>query len=372
MPKKGDRRIYLSPPNVGEEESGSLRDVIQSGWVAPVGPQLNVFEEELESKFPGKRVLALSSGTSALHLALILSGVSDGDEVLVGSFTFAAAVNVVHYERAIPVFLDSECDTWNIDPNLLSEYLKNHTAPKAVIVTHLFGVPAKVDELRKICKHYGIKMIEDAAEALGSKYQGCFLGGFGDYGVLSFNGNKIITTGGGGALVVGEKGYDRALHLATQANKGVFDYDHHEVGFNYRLSNVLAGVGVAQLKKLDAFVKKKRSVFAYYNEHLSQDVFELPKEPDESLCNRWLTTPLIQVEGITPLTIIQFLDEQNIESRALWRPLHLHKAYEKARFYGSGVCEKIYSEGLCLPSGTQLSDEDLAYIVDQVHHAVSS
>ncbi len=371
MQKRGDQRIYLSPPNAGAEEKEMLNRVLESGWLAPAGTYLDVFEEELGKIYPEKKVLALNSGTSALHLALILSGIAENDQVIVSSFNFVAAANAVRYERAIPVFLDSEPDTWNMDPDLLAEYLENHARPKAVIVTHLYGVPAKIRQLKDVCDLYGVALIEDAAEALGSTYEGVALGSFGNYGILSFNGNKIITTGGGGGLIVPEKDYQRALHLATQANKGTFGYDHDEVGFNYRMSNVLAGIGVGQLRKLNAFVDKKRALFEYYKTNLISDAFEFPPEPVRSVCNRWLSTPLLRAEVVSPLAMVQFLDQKNIESRRLWKPLHLHKAYSDTIFYGKGIGEQIYERGLCLPSGTQLSADDLAYIVAALNELVS-
>ena len=373
MQASDEMKIYLSPPNVGKEEQEKLSHVIQDGWVAPVGPELDAFESQLCQLFPGKKVLAVNSGTSALHLALILAKVSTGDKVVVSSFNFAAAANVVHYQRAVPVFLDSEPSTWNLDPELLQEYIKKHEKPKAVIVTHLYGVPAKVKAIQDICRSHGISLIEDAAESMGSTLNGEPLGSFGDFGVLSFNGNKIMTTGGGGGLIVAEDRYHSALHLATQANRGSFGYDHDQIGYNYRLSNVLAGIGVAQLSKLASFVEKKRAIFNQYVKLLDEEVFELFKDPEGSHCNRWLTTPLLRTsQKPMPVEIINYLRKHQVEARELWKPLHLHQAYAGTEFYGSGICERIYELGLCLPSGTQLTSSDVDRVVRCVHDALKA
>ncbi len=358
-------RIYLSPPNVGETEKKLLAQVIDQGWVAPAGPQLELFEKELGERYPGKRVLALNSGTSALHLSLILAGVGSGDIVLVSTFTFAACANVILYQGATPVFVDSEATTWNIDPEKLEEYFRNATVPpKAVIVTHLFGTPAQIDRIRSICDSYGVCLIEDAAEAVGSKLNDQPLGTYGDYGILSFNGNKIITTGGGGALILPEKEYDRGLHLATQANSSSSGYDHREVGYNYRLSNVLAGVGLAQLGRLEEFLGRKRAVFNYYQENLG-DIFEFPEEPEGSFCNRWLTTPLFK-NDLSPGDLINYLSEHQIETRELWKPLHLHEAYKHHEYLGDQVAQQIYEKGICLPSGSNLEEEDQNRIIELI------
>lgn len=368
------RKIYLSPPNVGEKEKTLLADTISEGWVAPIGPQLDQFEKELERNMEGKRALALNSGTAALHLALKLAGVEKGDHVLVGTFTFAACANVVSYQGAETIFIDSEKETWNLDPILLEEYLVSaRIKPKAVIVTHLYGVPAQILRIRSICDMHGAVLIEDAAEAIGSKYSGNQVGTFGDFGVISFNGNKLITTGGGGALVVSEENYVKGLHLATQANCDPVGYDHDMVGYNYRLSNVLASVGLAQLEKLEYFVKRKREIYDYYRSHLPS-AFVLEEPNDDSFCNRWLTTPLIAEDWkqkIDPLDLIRFLKAKNIESRPLWKPLHLQRAYRDFAFVGSSVAESIYENGLCLPSGSGLSDNDLEFIVSQINSYLS-
>lgn len=338
--------------------------VIDSGWVAPVGDALTEFEEKLENHFPHKKILALNSGTSALHIALILAGVEDGDHVLVGTFTFAACANAILYERAVPIFIDSEVETWNLDPDLLEEYLRNSKKiPKAVIVTHLYGMPAQMARINKIANEYGVKVIEDAAEALGATIKGKQVGGFGDFGVVSFNGNKIITTSAGGALICSESNRNRGLYLATQANSGSFGYDHKEAGYNYRMSNVLAAIGVAQQKKLSGFVEKKRLIFSRYKGALSS-YFEFLDEPTGFHSNRWLSTGVLKDGEVESL--IEFLDDLAIETRRLWKPLHLHDAYKSAQFFGSGVAEAFYEKGICLPSGTGLTIEEHNLVIDQI------
>lgn len=362
-------RIYLSPPNMGVEEIEQSRATISSGWMAPVGAALDRFEHELEKKFSDKRVLCLNSGTSALHLALVLSDVQSGDEVVVGSFTFAACANVVKYQGANLVFIDSESTTWNMDPELLRNYFLAGGKAKAVIATHLYGVPAKIYEIRKTCREFGAILIEDAAEALGSTFQGGQVGDFGDFGVVSFNGNKIITTSAGGALILSNEKYKRAKHLSTQANSGAFGYDHKEVGYNYRQSNLLASIGLEQLKKLNHFMGRKREIFNSYLTNLPSEVFEFPSEVNGVECNRWLTTPLIRKDSkisFEPIELIKFLDNVNIEARMLWKPLHLHQAYSHAAFSGNGIAEDLYHRGLCLPSGSGLSDEALQRVADAV------
>ncbi len=364
-----DKRIYLSAPNVGQREKVLLSEAVDSGWIAPVGPQLDRFEQELKRRFENRRVLAVNSGTSALHLALVLSEVGRKDDVVVGTFTFAACANVVLYQGATPVFIDSEKETWNLDPQLLREYLRtNDRKPRAVIVTHLYGVPAKIEEIKRICEEYEVILIEDAAEAIGSTVNEKQVGSFGEYGVISFNGNKLVTTSGGGALITSEQHYERGLHLATQANIGAMGYDHQEVGYNFRLSNLLAGVGLAQLEKMEVLVKRKREIFDFYKSKL-ESTFQFPEEPEGCVCNRWLTTPL--GEDLDTMELIRFLDEKNIETRRLWKPLHLNKAFSDFPFIGSGVAEDFYNRGLCLPSGSGLTDEDMNYVVDQINSYLS-
>lgn len=360
------KRIYLSPPNFSDIEMSEVEKVFSSGWIAPVGPALDAFEASLAENYVNRSVLALNSGTSALHLALILAGVEDGDEVLIGSFTFAACANAVLYERAIPVFIDSDRTSWNLDPDVLEEYLSHsNILPKALIVTHLYGMPADIERIAAIAKKYGVQVIEDAAESLGAKVKGQHVGSFGDFGVISFNGNKIITTGGGGALICSEKDWERGKHLATQANSGRMGYDHKEAGFNYRMSNVLAGVGLGQLTKLDAFIEKKRSVFQIYQDNLSE-YFDFLDEPSNRFSNRWLTTAIMKDESRSIDDLIQHLEDRNIETRKLWKPLHLHDAYSSSAFIGAGVCETIFKKGICLPSGSGLTNDEQDLVVQEI------
>lgn len=361
-----NKRIYLAPPNFSNEELDQVDQVITSGWLAPVGPAIDAFEEQLASRYSNKKVLALNSGTAALHLALILAGVEDGDEVLVSSFTFAACANVVLYERAIPVFLDSEEHTWNVDPQILEDYLSNvKKLPKALIVTHLYGMPAEIHQIASIARKYGVKVIEDAAEALGAQTNGIDVGGIGDFGVLSFNGNKIITTTAGGALICNEEGWERGKHLSTQANSGKYGYDHSEAGYNYRMSNVLAGIGLGQLSKLDTFVEQKRIIFQKYKERLSQHL-DFLEEPAYCFSNRWLTTACLKDENRSVEALIQHLDDHSIEARRLWKPLHMHQAYLNSSFIGTGICEALFDKGICLPSGTGLTDDLQADVISRV------
>ncbi|MEO9485170.1 MAG: aminotransferase class I/II-fold pyridoxal phosphate-dependent enzyme [Ekhidna sp.] len=360
------QRIYLSPPDFSKSELNEVSKVFESGWIAPVGPAIDAFEAKLAEKYNDKSVLALNSGTSALHLALILAGVGDGDEVLVSSFTFAACANTVLYERAIPIFLDSDDVSWNLDPDVLLNYLSNaEVIPKALIVTHLYGMPADMKRIAGISKEYGIKIIEDAAESLGAMDDGVHVGGIGDYGIISFNGNKIITTSGGGALICSSEDWERGKHLATQANSGSFGYDHKEAGYNYRMSNVLAGIGLAQLTKLDSFVKRKRMIFEMYEDQLS-GYFDFLQEPASMFSNRWLTTALLKEEGREIDELVVYLNGHEIESRRLWKPLHLHEAYHASVFIGEGVCEQIYRRGICLPSGCGLTVDQQQFVIDKI------
>ncbi|WP_462248560.1 aminotransferase class I/II-fold pyridoxal phosphate-dependent enzyme [Ekhidna sp.] len=359
------QRIYLSPPNISEEERELVQDALASGWIAPIGPSLEQFEKKLEGYFGGRSVLAVNSGTSALHLALILCGVEDGDGVVVSSFTFAASANIVLYERAIPIFIDSEELSWNLDPEILASYLsKAEVLPKAIIVTHLYGMPAQIDRIIEIAEEYKVKVIEDAAESLGATLNGKYVGGFGDYGIISFNGNKIITTSAGGALICDDIGWERGRYLATQANSGTSSYEHKEAGYNYRMSNILAGIGLAQSAKLDLFIEKKRAIYKLYKEALGT-YFEFLDEPANSYSNRWLTSVLVKDRSRSLSDLISYLDSNNIEARRLWKPLHLQEAYADSVFIGKGKCEELYERGICFPSGTGLTEE-------QQHHVIKT
>ncbi len=369
--KVNSEHIYFSPPFVGELEEKALIKVIRSGWVAPAGPDLRLFESALCSRFKFPNVLALNSGTAALHLALILAGVKAKDVVLVGTFTFIAAANAVKYVGATPIFIDSEEHTWNLDPALLIEYLEaqqnSDRMPKAVIVTHIFGRAAQISAIAEICTRFGVKLIEDAAEALGTEHEGKNMGGFGDFGVLSFNGNKIITTGGGGALIC-QKAEDhvKALLLATQFKSKADHYLHHELGFNYRMSNVLAALGLAQLAHFNEIIKRKQQIHAFYESALAQtNSLEISK------CiatNHWVFPILIKSDAVTkkinPSIINTFFEQRNIEVRRFWRPMHLQPLYAQNEFVGSYISKRLFDQGICLPSGAGLDLNQLQRVVD--------
>ena len=364
--------IYLSPPSVGASEEQGLFKVLRSGWVAPAGPAITAFEKGLCEAGSYKYVTALSSGTAALHLAVKLAGVEQGDLVVVGTFTFVAAANAVTYQGGIPIFVDSESRTWNIDPGLLERRLalakRSNERIKAVIVTHLYGMPAQMDRIVAICDRYDVILIENTAEALGGRLGVRWLGGFGRFGVLSFNGNKIITTSGGGALIC-QNSYDadRAIHLSQQAKEASDSYHHTELGYNYRLSNVLAALGVSQLDKLNQFIERKREIYAFYKAHLEGlGIFDFLEEPTSCFSNRWLTTLLISdqyKELITPNQIIDVLKEDRIEARRLWKPLHLQPLYHQSEYVGGQTAERLFNAGICLPSGVDLTQEDLLRVI---------
>jgi dTDP-4-amino-4,6-dideoxygalactose transaminase len=364
-------RIYLSPPHIGDLERKYVEEAFNTNWVSPAGPHITAFEEELAAYLgEGIHVAALSSGTAAIHLALIILGVKQGDEVICSTFTFSGSCNPIVYQGATPVFVDSDPITWNLDPTLLrtaitDRIVKTGKKPKAIIVVDLYGNPAKLNELTEISREFGIPMIEDAAEGLGSTYNGRKLGTFGEFGILSFNGNKIITTSGGGALVSKNREFiEKARFLATQARDKAPYYQHTQIGYNYRLSNICAGIGRGQLRVLDERVKSRRSVFDYYSKHLeNRSLYQFLDEPKGVYSNRWLTTVLLKGPGITPERVMTELERNNIESRPLWKPMHLQPVFKDAPFYGNGLSEKLFGEGLCLPSGSALSYVDLGRIV---------
>ncbi len=359
-------RVYLSPPHMNAREREFLLDAFDSNWIAPIGPDLNAFEQEVAAKVGVAHSAGLASGTAAIHLALQLLGVGSGDEVLVSSFTFAASVNPVCYLGATPVLLDSERGTWNLDPNVLETVLQNKaqkgTLPKALVVVDLYGQAADYDAIVPLCQRYGVPIVEDAAEALGATFQGKHAGSFGDMGVFSFNGNKIITTSGGGMLVSdNETWITRARHLATQAREPAAHYEHVDVGYNYRLSNLLAALGRGQLEDLDAKVDKKRAIFAAYKEALGHiDGIEFMPQDPRGRSNCWLTCLTVDpsITGVDREVLRLGLEDENIESRPLWKPMHLQSVFSKAPYFGGQVAEQLFETGLCLPSGTSLKDED--------------
>lgn len=358
-------KIWLSSPHMSGNELKYVNKAFEENWVAPLGPNVNGFEKDIQDYLNIKCAAALSSGTAAIHLALILLGVEQGDEVLVSSFTFSATVNPIIYQKAVPVFIDSEKDTWNMDPILLEEAIKDRIEqgkkPKAIIVVHLYGMPAHIEKIMKIANAYEIAVIEDAAEALGSSYKGQKLGTFGNFGILSFNGNKIITTSGGGALISNSKeDIEKARFLATQARDNAPHYQHTHVGYNYRMSNIVAGIGRGQMEVIDERVKQRRSNKMFYKQ-LFEDVEGLSflDEPDtDFFSNFWLTTILIDpfvTKGITREKLRIELENGNIESRPLWKPMHLQPIFEKYPAYLNGISETLFVNGLCLPSGSNLT-----------------
>ena len=374
-------RLFLSPPHLGRHEMNYVHKAIEDNWVAPVGPNLTGFEADICQATGVAHCVALSSGTAAIHLGLILLGVGPGDEVLCPSFTFVATANPILYLGATPVFVDSEPDTWNLCPERLREAIVDRLAkgkrPKALLLVHLYGMPAKLTEIMAIAAEYGLPVLEDAAEALGSSFNKQPLGSFGAVGVFSFNGNKILTTSGGGALVTNDAALaQKTRFLATQAKDEAPHYQHSEVGYNYRLSNVLAGIGRGQMGLLDERVKRRREIFAWYHEHLARLPslsVALAPEPAGSRSNRWLTTILLNASDsqdagsqplITPETVRLQLETHNVESRPLWKPLHLQPLFQSAPMYGGVVCADLFARGLCLPSGTAMTDVELHRVAD--------
>ncbi len=377
-------KIWLSSPHMGGTEINYIHEAFEKNWIAPLGPNLNAFEEAIQkyltpisSPYRGTaEVSALSSGTAALHLALILLGVKPGDEVLCQSMTFAASANPIAYLGATPIFIDSERDTFNLCPNHLEEAIKDRISkgktPKAIIAVHLYGMPYKVEEIQELSKKYSIPVIEDSAEALGSSFKGQKCGTFGDFGVLSFNGNKIITTSGGGALVSHtEEKKQKAVFLATQARDNAPHYQHSEIGYNYRLSNISAGIGRGQMEILDKHVALRRKMHEFYKNLFKSikgvDVFSEPTE--DYFSNHWLSVISIdssKTNGITREDLRLCLEKENIESRPLWKPMHLQPIFEKMPFYGSGVAEDLFTNGLCLPSGSNLNDEERERIANAI------
>jgi dTDP-4-amino-4,6-dideoxygalactose transaminase len=361
-------RIYLSPPHMGGYEMQYITEAFEQNWIAPIGPNVNAFEEDLARYLNVKHVAALSSGTAAIHLALINLGVQAGDEVLVSSLTFSATVNPIFYQNAIPVFIDSEEETWNMCPELLEKAIEDGIAagkkPKAVIPVHLYGVPAKIDSIMAIADKYHIPVIEDAAESLGSRFAGRHTGTTGEMGILSFNGNKIITTSGGGALISdNEQFIKNARYLSTQARDDFPWYHHTQIGFNYRMSNVVAGIGRGQLQVLDERVKMKREIFGFYK-NIFKDIegISFSREPDDSFASRWLTCILIdpaKTGGRTPKGLIEAFELENIESRYIWKPMHTQPVFIQFPAYLNGVSERIFQNGVCLPSGTSMNAEDM-------------
>lgn len=368
---------------MGGKEQTFINEAFDTGWVAPIGPNVDAFEVDLAA-FLGSNshVAALSAGTAALHLGLILLGVKSGDEVLCQSFTFSASANPIVYQGATPIFIDSEADTWNMSPLYLEKAIKDRLTkgkkPKAIIPVHLYGMPAKMDEIIEISRKYEIPILEDAAEALGSTYKGIYCGAFGDIAALSFNGNKIITTSGGGALVSPkEESVNGARFLATQARDNAPYYQHSHIGYNYRMSNVLAGIGRGQMLVLPTRIKQRRANNHYYRTHLNNvEGICFQTEPSSDFySNYWLTSILIDpkvLKGKTTDDVRIALDKANIESRPLWKPMHMQPVFKDCPYYGDGTSEKLFEMGLCLPSGSILTDSDLAKVVEVILYSLNN
>lgn len=369
-----NNKLWLSSPHLGGKEQEYVKEAFETNWIAPLGPHVNNFENDLERFLDHDvHVAALSSGTAALHLAMILLNVQAEDEVICQSFTFSASANPIVYQGATPVFVDSEPETWNMDPEWLKkaieDRIKKGKKPKAIVVVHLYGMPAKMDEIISMAKDFNIPLIEDAAEALGSEYKGRRCGTFGKMSILSFNGNKIITTSGGGAFVSKENELvEKARFLATQARDPAPHYQHSHIGYNYRMSNVCAGIGRGQMEVLPERVQQRRANYDRYVKALGQvsGLSFLP-EPEDFFSNRWLTTILVDPEktgGITREDIRLALEKENIESRPLWKPMHLQPVFENCPFYGDGTSEKLFNNGLCLPSGSNMSEEEQERVIE--------
>lgn len=368
-----NKRIFLSFPHLGGNEMQYINEAFSESWVVPLGPNVDEFERRLETYLSASNVVALSAGTAALHLGLVELGVTAGDEVLCQSFTFAASANPVKYQGANPVFVDSEPDTWNMSPDALERAIidrKRVTGryPKAIVVVHLYGMPAKMSEIMAIAARYNIPVLEDAAEALGSTYKGRKCGTIGNFGALSFNGNKIITTSGGGALICPNDEAERHVKfLATQAREPMPYYYHKEIGYNYRLSNISAGIGCGQMEHIAERVARRREIHALYVKGLaSLPGITVHTEPTaDAVSNFWLTTILLDDSlQFSPEDLRQALEAENIESRRLWRPMNMQPVYADAPFYGDGYAERLFNRGLCLPSGSILTDEEIARVVD--------
>lgn len=372
-------KIWLSSPHMGGTERNFVTEAFDTNWVAPLGPNVTGFEKDLEA-YQGENtpVAALSSGTAAIHLALIQAGVGPGDEVICQSFTFCGTTNPVQYLGATPIMVDSEEQTWNMCPDALKEAVEDRIAkgkkPKAILAVHLYGMPYKVEEIHAFAKAKQIPVIEDSAEALGSTYKGQKCGTFGDYGILSFNGNKIITTSGGGAMVCPTKEVkDKTIFLATQARDDAPHYQHSELGYNYRLSNISAGIGRGQMEVLDKHIDLRRAMNSFYQE-LFKDIAGVRVHVEQNAAvfsNHWLSAILVdssKTDGITREDIRLALEKENIESRPLWKPMHLQPLCKDFPYYGAKVCETLFENGLCLPSGSNLTDQDRARIEKAIQH----
>ncbi len=366
-----NERIFLSAPHMGGQELDFVKEAFASNYIAPLGPQVDAFEQEFARKVGAKYATALSSGTAALHLVLRYAGVTDDDEVICSTFTFVASANAIRYQHAWPVFIDSASSSWNMDVDLLREELRrrneNGCLPKALMLVHLYGQPADIDPIVELCDKYDIFLLEDAAEALGATYNGKVPGTFGRAGIFSFNGNKIITTSGGGMVVSDDKNLiEKVKFWATQARDPEIYYQHSELGFNYRMSNILAAIGRGQLQVLEERVEKKREIFNRYSEALGNlPGIKFMPEPNYGRATRWLTCLTIdpEVSGVDRNFVMTELEKHNIESRPTWKPMHMQPLYQDCKIVGGPVSEGLFVNGLCLPSGTGMTDKELELVV---------
>ena len=369
-----EKRIFLASPHMSDEgyEQKYVKDAFDTNWIAPLGENVNKFEEELASYLNIKAAAAVISGTSAIHMAFKALDVKDGDIVFCQDFTFSATANPILYQNAIPVFIDSERDTWNMDPKALEKAFEKYPNPKAVIIVHLYGNPAKIDELLEICKKHNVPLVEDSAESLGSIYKGKLTGTFGEYGAFSFNGNKIITTSGGGMLVSNnEEKIKKVRFWITQSRDNARYYQHSEIGYNYRMSNVVAGIGRGQLKVLEKRINKKNEIYEKYKKEFEniKEISMIPI-PENTRPNHWLSAITIDSSSkVTPLQIIEALEKENIESRHIWKPMHMQPIFKECDFIkvsedDISVGEDIFLSGVCLPSDTKNTEEDMERIVN--------
>ena len=363
---KVKERIYLSSPHMSEEgyEQQFIKEAFDTNWIAPLGANVDGFEKELAEKVGSKAAAALTSGTAAIHLALKAAGVGEGDIVFCPTLTFAATANPIIYQNAIPVFIDSDYETWNMCPKALEKAFEKYPEVKAVIVVHLYGLSADMDKIMELCKKHNVPVIEDAAESLGTYYKGKHTGTIGDFGIFSFNGNKIITTSGGGMLVSdNEERIAKVRFWATQSRDAARHYQHSELGYNYRMSNIVAGIGRGQLKVLDDRVAKKKYIYEFYKRELEGlEGLELMPSNEWDDPNYWLSS--IQLTGkVRPIDVIEALEKDNIESRPVWKPMHMQPFFEKYDFVGTDVAEKLFENGVCLPSDTKMTGEDLERVV---------
>ncbi|WP_422387402.1 aminotransferase class I/II-fold pyridoxal phosphate-dependent enzyme [Alkalicoccus halolimnae] len=374
MNKLNSKKIFLSPPHMTGKEEQFISEAFDTNWIAPVGPHIEGFEKEMALYLKAPGTVALSSGTAAIHLALDILGVTKGDVVFCSTLTFVASANPILYQEAEPVFIDSDPISWNMSPQALKRAFvqaeKDKKLPKAVIIVHLYGQSARMEELMEICKSYQVPVIEDAAESLGAGYKGIPTGTIGDFGIYSFNGNKMITTAGGGMLTAKKKSHlEKAKFLAQQAKDQADYYQHSVKGYNYRMSNILAGIGRAQLLALDERVEQKRFIYKRYEEALSTKGIEFMPEYEGSYSCRWLTVCTLPMDN-NPQDVINNLQSHNIEARRVWKPLHLQPLFQNHNFYahipGNSTAEMLFDRGICLPSGTSLSGEEHRFVIETV------